>query len=182
MLILARGRSRRLAVHRPMSKSGGFTLIEMLVVLLIMGLLVGMVSTVAQPDDKALLRVEADRLAQLMDIAATQSQYSGQPIAWTSDGASYRFWQFKENSGWSEMLDDDMLRLRTLPQGMTMSHLQVENRRSTDPMRVEFSAYGSVLAFSVEMSLGTARYTVVNSPVGEVRALPVAEGVNDKPA
>lgn len=177
-----------LAVKRPERKTRalttvedrGFTLIEMLVVLLIMSLLVGLVSTIAQPDDRTLLRVEAERLAQLMEVAATQSRFTGKPIAWTADGPGYRFWQFSEDLGWFEIVNDDLLHARTLPQGVTISNMHVENMRSPEHMRVEFKPYGSVLSFSVEMSLGAAHYTVVNSPVGDVRVLPEAGGANDK--
>jgi len=162
------------------AKNCGFTLIEMLVVLLIMGLLVGLVSAVAQPDDRAKLRVEAERLAQLMDIATTQSRLTGKPIAWTADGQSYRFWQFNEDPGWSEITDDEYLRARILPKGMTISNMKVENTRSPEHMRVEFNAYGSVLSFSVEMSLGDAHCTVASSPIGEVRVLPEERRTNDK--
>lgn len=177
-----------LAVKRPNRKTRvlrtvegrGFTLIEMLVVLLIMSLLVGLVSTIAQPDDRTLLRVEAERLAQLMEVAATQSRFTGKSIAWTADGPGYRFWQFSEDLGWFEIVNDDLLHARTLPQGMTISNMRVENMRSPEHARVEFKPYGSVLSFSVEMSLGAAHYTVVNSPIGDVRVLPEAGGANDK--
>lgn len=149
----------------------GFTLIEMLVVLLIMGLLVGLVSVVAQPDDRARLHVEAERLAQLIDLAATESRFTGKSIAWTADESSYRFWQFSESLGWSEIIGDDLLRTRVLPQGMKISNMRVENMRAPELMRVEFNPYGSALSFSVEMSLGAAHYTVANSPIGEVRVL-----------
>lgn len=161
-------------------KERGFTLIEMLVVLLIMGLLVGMVSSIAQPDDKALLRVEAERLAQLMDIAATESRLTGKSIAWTADGAGYRFWKSNEDSGWSEIVDDDFLRARTLKKGMTISNMRVENMRSPEHMRVEFTPYGSALSFSVEMSLGDAHCTVTSSPIGEILVLPEGGKTNDK--
>jgi len=161
-------------------KDCGFTLIEMLIVLLIMGLLVGLVSAIAQPDDRAQLRVEAERLAQLIDIAATESRLTGKSIAWTADGRGYRFWQFNEDSGWSEIVDDDYLRARTLPKGMTISDMKVENMRSPERMRVEFNAYGSALSFSIEMSLGDAHYTVASSPIGEVRVLPEERRTNDK--
>src|SRR3977135_1819215 len=82
-------------------RSRGFTLIEMLVVLLIMGLFVGLVSSITQPDDRALLHLESERLARLLDLAATKSHLTGKPVAWSADAASYRFWQFNEDTSWT---------------------------------------------------------------------------------
>ena len=149
----------------------GFTLIELMVVLLIMGLFAGLVSTITRPDDRALLRVEAERLAQLLNLAATKSHLTGKSIAWTADGPDYRFWQFNEDTYWSEILDDDSLRSRTLPQGMVIVGMRVENMRPLESMRLEFHAYGDTPAFTVEMTLGAARFTVAGSPIGEVRVL-----------
>ena len=150
----------------------GFTLIEMMVVLLIMGIFVGLVSGITQPDDRAMVRVEAERLAQLLDLAATKARMTGRPIAWTGEGIGYRFWQFSEDTYWTEIRDDDALRARTLPAGMQLSSLQVENMRTGGPMRLEFTPYGQSLAFSLELTLGAARDTVAGSPIGEVYVLP----------
>ena len=150
----------------------GFTLIELLVVLLIMGLFAGLVSTITRPDDRALLRVEAERLAQLLDLAAMQSRLSGKSIAWTADGQGYRFWRFSEDTYWSEILDDDTLRARTLPRAMVIAGMRLENMRAPEKIRLEFHPYGATSSFSVEMVLGTARCTVAGSPIGDVRVLP----------
>ncbi len=150
----------------------GFTLIELLVVLLIMGLFAGLVSVITRPDDRALLRVEAERLAQLLDLAAMQSRLTGKSIAWTADGLGYRFWRFSEDTYWSEILDDDSLRPRTLPQGMVIAGMRVENIPTPERMRLEFNPYGATPSFSVEMAFGAARCTVAGSPIGEVRVLP----------
>ena len=150
----------------------GFTLIELLVVLLIMGLFAGLVSAITQPDDRALLRVEAERLAQLMDLAATKSRLTGSSIAWTVDGSRYRFWQLSDDTNWSEILDDDSLRARTLPEGMVIAEMRVENVRAAEPIRLQFDPYGVTPAFRVEMVLGAARCAVTGSPIGELRVLP----------
>jgi len=163
-------------------KKRGFTLIEMLVVLLIMGLFVGLVSTITQPDDRALLRVEAERLAQLLDLASMQSRLTGKSIAWTADGPGYRFWRFSEDTNWSEIVDDDTLRARTLPQGMVIAAMSVENLRPSANMRLEFNPYGTVSAFRIDMALGAARGTVAGSPIGEVRVVAEQEQENGKPA
>jgi len=162
------------------ARTCGFTLIEVLVVLLIMGLCAGLVSAITRPDDRALLRVEAERLVQLLDLAATQSRLTGKSIAWTADGPGYRFWQFSEDTHWSEIRDDDSLRARTLPQGMVIAGMRVENMRTPEHMRLEFNPYGPTLSFSVEMSLGAANDTVAGSPIGDVRVLPEQGRTNDE--
>ncbi len=156
------------------TRSRGFTLIEMLVVLLIMGLLLGLVSANMHPDERGQLRIEADRLAQLLELAGTESRLSGKTLAWTADDSGYRFWRFDEQAGWFEVSDSDLLRARTLPTGMTISGLRVESMKSAGDQgqaRLEFSANGMSLAFTIELSLGAAHYRVRGSPIGEVQAL-----------
>ena len=143
----------------------------MLVVLLIMGLLVGLVSVVARPDPRGLLQVEAERLAQLLELAAVESRLTGRFIGWTADETGYRFWRMRENTGWSEIRDNDLLRPRTLPRDMTIASLRVESMRPQGAMRLEFSPYVQTLAFTIELASGAARYAVSASPVGEVSAV-----------
>ncbi len=150
----------------------GFTLIEMLVVLMIMGLFIGMVSAITRPDDRAILRIEAERLSQLLDFASVEAQLTGKSIAWTADGPGYRFWRSGDDAGWSEIRDSELLRARTLPPGVAVSGLRVENMRAQGAMRLEFAPHGATLAFVIGMSLGAERYAVAGSPVGDVRALP----------
>ncbi len=165
---------RQMDMRAPRNISG-FTLIELLVVLIIMGLFAGLVSAITRPDDRALLRVEAERLAQLMDLAATKSRLTGRSIAWTADGSSYRFWQLSEETDWSEILDDDTLRARTLPEGMVIAGMRVENVRAAERIRLQFDPYGVTPAFHVEMVFGTARCAVTGSPIGELRVVPEIE-------
>ncbi len=156
----------------------GFTLIEMLVVLMIMGLFIGLVSTITQPDERTVLQLEAERLSQLLDFAATEAQLTGKRIAWTADDSGYRFWRAAEDGSWSEIRDNELLRARALPQGVAVSGFRVENMRPQGSMRLEFTPQSSPLAFRIGMSLGAARYTVTGSPVGIVRVLP-GEGLDN---
>jgi len=145
----------------------GFTLLELLVVLLIIGLFAGLVATITRPDERALLRLEAERLAQLLDLATVESRLTGRPVAWTADAARYQFWRWREDAGWIEA-QDDALRARSLPPGMAISDLRIETMRPPGSMRLEFAPDGS-LAYEFQMSLGAARYSVAASPLGEVR-------------
>jgi general secretion pathway protein H len=152
------------------SSRRGFTLIELLVVLLIMGLAAGLIGAVVHPDDRALLRVESERLAQLLDLAAVEARLTGQRIAWTADdgeGAHYRFWRWRDDAGWTEARDDS-LRARSLPARMAISELRIEALPAGGGMRLEFEPHAS-LAYDLRMTLGEARYVVAASPLGEVQ-------------
>lgn len=156
-------------------RNRGFTLVEILMVLMIIGLTVGLVTVLAQPDERGLLRIEAERLAQLLTLAATESRLTGKSIGWTADGPGYRFWRLRADTGWTEIRDGELLRARTLPAGMSISSLRVENMRMQGPMRLQFSGFGPVNSFLVGLSLSAEHAAVAASPLGEVRVVP-AEG------
>lgn len=156
---------------------GGFTLIEVLVALVIIGLFAGLISSIVQPDERTLLRVEAERLAQLLDLAGTEARMSGRSLAWITDGSSYRFLRNQRGAGWSEIRNNDLFRERKFPQGMKITGMLIE-MSPADFMRLEFSPRGSMPAYVIRISFGTERYTVTGSPIGEVQALPGEGRVN----
>jgi general secretion pathway protein H len=170
-----RAQSRRQA-------DGGFTLLEMLVVVLIMGLLIGLVRVVVQPDARGQLRVEAERLAQLLDLAAAEARLSGQTLGWTASGPAYQFWRFREETGWLEIIDNDLLRARVLPPGMTIAALRVENMQRRGGMRLEFTPDAPPTLFVIELALGAEQYVVAAAPGGTVRAEAGGGSANAAPA
>jgi len=129
------------------SSRRGFTLLELLVVLLVMGLAAGLIGVLVHPDERALLRLEAERLAQLLDLAAVESRLTGKPIAFTADISKYRFWRWRDDAGWLEAREDS-LRARSLPPGMAISG-----------PRIEFDPYVPA-AYEVRMSLGAEQVSV----------------------
>lgn len=154
----------------------GFTLIEVLVVLLVMGLLAGLAAAIVRPDSRDLLRVEAERLGQLLELAALEARLTGNAVAWTGDAAGYRFARRQVDTAgaaqWLDIRGSDELRARELPPGVLLSGLQVESLQARRAMRLEFAPYRPAPPFTIEMSLGDARYAVASSPVGEVSVAP----------
>ncbi len=149
----------------------GFTLVEMLVVLLVMGLLAGLVGVIAQPDTRSRLHIEAERLAQLLNLAAEESRMAGKSIRWSADGAGYRFLRLQGDLGWTEIRDNDLLRPRSLPQGMVIAGLWNEALRPQEAMRLQFAPYGMPAAYTIRLTAGAAQYTVAASPVSGARVL-----------
>ncbi len=148
----------------------GYTLLEIMVVLFIVGLCAGLIGMNISPGADQGARGEAQRLARLFELAADEASLSGTRIAWSSDGSSYQFWRWRDGA-WQA--GDDVLRARTLPTSVKVSALTVENAPAT-ALRMTFSPYGPALAYTVELSEGEKRYDVIVPPAGATQVVAVA--------
>ena len=155
----------------------GFTLIEMLVVIMLMGVLIGLVSISVSPDERGRLRVEAERLAQLLSLASDESRLTGKPIRWSASDNGYRFLRLRKDGEWGEIRDNDTLRARTLASGTQITGLSV-NARSRSVRQLEFVPYETPQLFSINMTLGEERASVTSTPVGEIRVILGSEEAN----
>jgi len=95
-------------LHPPAS---GFTLLELLVVIVLAGILLSIVTVSVTPDPRQQLAREGQRIGQLMALAADESRIRQQPIVWEADLNGYRF--VTEAGGERQLLTgDDLLRER----------------------------------------------------------------------
>ncbi|GLZ24000.1 type II secretion system protein GspH [Stutzerimonas stutzeri] len=78
--------------------NSGFTLVELLVVLVIVGIASAAIGLSARPDPARLLREDAERLALLLAVAQSEAQIDGQQILWLADSQGYRFMRRNDRS------------------------------------------------------------------------------------
>jgi general secretion pathway protein H len=83
----------------------GFTLLEMLVVLVIAGLLVSLASLAMTRNPRTDLNEEAQRLALLFESAGDEAQVRARPIAWQPYDGGFRF-DMHTDDGWRPLRDD----------------------------------------------------------------------------
>jgi general secretion pathway protein H len=105
-------------VFVPGTRFSGFTLLEMMVVIVLAGILLSIVTINVTPDPRQQLQREAMRVGQLMGLAADEARIRQQPIAWEADLNGYRF--VTEVGGERQLLTgDELLRERRWDKPMT---------------------------------------------------------------
>ena len=106
----------------------GFTLIEMLVVIAILGILSTFVALTTAPDPRRGATIEAERLGLLLEAALQEAQWGGRAIAWSADAKGYRFLQADIERRWEPITGDDLFRARLLAEGTSLAGIEVEGQ------------------------------------------------------
>ncbi|HWU97060.1 MAG TPA: GspH/FimT family pseudopilin [Oxalicibacterium sp.] len=92
-------------------RAAGFTLLELLVVMVIIGMTLGMVSLSILPNNAQTLQTDAQRVALLLQLARDEAIVRNRPIAFEAQPDRYRFLVHEEN-GWQVLQNDSLLRER----------------------------------------------------------------------
>ena len=121
-------------------RSGGFTLIEILVVIVIVGIVMSIaILSVTLAGGDSELQEEAQRMVSLVEVAQDESLLQGREFGLEFMQGAYRFVEFDPlTRQWGEIIGDDTLRLRELPEELELE-LFIEDRRvilKTDPARM----------------------------------------------
>jgi general secretion pathway protein H len=148
----------------------GFTLVELLVVLVVISIALGMVVVQLMPDNRAVLREESQRLALLLENAGMEARSSGHPLAWSAEKNGYRFSIKNEYGDWVGLNDDAMFRPRQLPEEVQIAQISVETQPLKPGEPLALSAYSFALPFNIRLISGSASASVIGSSTGAVTA------------
>jgi len=144
-------------------KQQGFTLIELMVVLVIIGIASAAVSLSIKPDPLKLLREDADRLAQLLQLAQAEARSDGRPITWRWDDKGFAFTRRTgHGAGLDRFKDDPQLHPRRW-QSPSME-IRIEPRQ-----RVVLNAEWLGAPLQIRLSDGQNSLTVQRSAAGRVQ-------------
>ena len=153
----------------PPRKNRGFTLIEIAVVMLIIVIILGVVSTNLEPNPEIAVRDEARRMALLLQDAQQESILQGRILAVAFEPGGYTFLML-DDAGEFKPLDDEILHARPLTQGVTVSSIDIEGVKEATAPRLVLLPTGELPAFTITLALGKNQWQVQGKPMGEITA------------
>jgi len=161
-------------------RTDGFTLLEILVVLVLIGVLTSLISLSSVPDPRRAIAEEAQRLGLLLTMASEESRVRQQPISWEGDLHGYRF--VTETGGERQLMnDDDLLHERSWQQPLTLLTITQDGQVAqtllspeAPPLRIPIAREWVQSRWKIEIADGNADVTVVfdENGIGHVASAP----------
>ena len=144
----------------------GFTLLELLVVLVIVGIMLGFVTLNAMPSQRQALQNEAQRIALLLQLARDEAIVRNRPVAFEVDQYRYRFWIRNENNVWQLIEKDDMLREREFKRAPVNLAIDPPMMDQNNMLRIVFGREPVDKPFVLSLSLGESSVAISADGIG----------------
>ena len=164
--------ARELAVRRILAPGhfAGFTLAEVLVVLIVIGLAAALVYARFDSDPRAELEREGRRLGAAIEHAALLAQWHNETLGVSVAGSSYRFWRRGANNGddWSALSGDDVLAARALPSSFAAAVRAYAAQAVAADAIVPLRASGRNEPFVIELAAAQWHILLFSDPINRV--------------
>jgi len=156
---------QRQAALRYKSQARGFTLLELLVVLVIAGITLGLVSFNAMPSERQAMQNEAQRIALLLQLARDEAIVRNRPIAFEADAERYRFLVRNDNE-WQRLEKDDLLREREFKSPPIALATDLPAAQQSNPLRIIFGREPVDKPFVLTLTAGDVSVAIRADGIG----------------
>lgn len=141
-------------------RARGFTLLEIMVVVVLIGITATLISLNLRPDVERQAELEARRFAGLLEQLREESILAGRAMAVEIDSKdrSYRF--FVARDGWQPLERDEMLRRRQLPEFLSLQLELAEAAADDATNRIVCQPGGEITPFTLIVRARESAYRV----------------------
>ncbi len=151
-------------MHHP-AHARGFSLLELLVVMVIVGLSLGMVSFSASQNGQKDLQNDAQRISLLLQMARDEAIVRDRPVAFEADENHYDF-QVKDDADWAPISDDDLLRSREFKRAPVTLQMTPQPDNNNGMLRIVFGREPVNKPFVLTLSQGDDSVSIRADGIG----------------
>ncbi|POB00674.1 type II secretion system protein GspH [Chromobacterium sinusclupearum] len=148
------------------ARARGFTLIEVMVVMLIIGVLATTVTLSLRPDTHRLLSDEGYRFARVLEQAGDAAEM-GDMLALSWNGKGYVFSRQDDDGNWSPV-GDELLAPHAWPDGIAGGGLLLDGHPWPADKPLLLWQNGRAVALALQLDGAGRKLTVLQSPLGRV--------------
>jgi general secretion pathway protein H len=165
-----------LSQGRPIAKrSAGFTLIEILVVVLILAIAAGVAVATIGNDERGVVRREAQRFGGALEYAARRAQWRNETLGVNAAGREIRFWRRNDDgTTWTLVRDDDVIAPRTVPESIEVTAVTYAGRRLAPNVIVPLRPSGRNEPSTFALTASANEVDVALDPLNRVTISPHA--------
>jgi general secretion pathway protein H len=149
----------------------GFTLLELLVVLVVAGIMLTLAAVNLFPDERQALREQGEQLALLLEQAASAARAGGVPLAWSCSRREHRFWRRNAEGEWQRVEGDPLLRPRTLSAPQQLRLLTLDGRPAQAGDLLPLSPETVAVRFELRLSDGRNAVELAGNGLGQVEVV-----------
>jgi type II secretion system protein H len=146
----------------------GFTLLEVLVVVAILGLAAAIGYATLERDDRRTLDREARRFGGALEYAMLRAQLRHETLGVSASQGAWRFWQRDAQAGWQALTGDDALAARAWPAPVSAAAVAYAGRAVAADAIVPLRASGRNDPAAFELRAGPHVATVATDPANRV--------------
>lgn len=133
--------------------------------MVIAGIMLGIVSFNAMPDERQALQHDAQRIALLLQLARDEAIVRNRPIAFEAEADRYRFLIRDENE-WQILKQDDLLREREFSRRLATLSISPTSAGQVLPLRIIFGREPVNKPFVLMLAVGGAQVAIRADGIG----------------
>ena len=154
--------------HARRTRNTGFTLVEVLAVLVVLGIGLAVVTANLGGGERRELAREAKQLAGALEHAAALAQWRSETLGVSAEGSGYRFWRRADDDRWVAFSSDDVLAARALPAGMTVRPMTYAGAPAAADAIVPLRPSGRNEPYVLRLDSGAGHVVIASDPLNRV--------------